>query len=83
MCCNGCFFDYLSNLERTTTQTCYVVVLVYFATAESRGRYKRVYDNWPDASAHLNGLRRRAGIGDCEVWAHAEGGGLAQAFRTF
>lgn len=61
--------------------TCYVVVLVYFATAEGHGRYKRVYDNWRDASAHLHGLRRRAQSGDCEVWAYAEGGGLAQVLR--
>lgn len=81
--CNGCLFDWLSKLEESTTITCYVVVLVYFATAERRGRYKRVYDNWTDACAHMNGLRRRAGIGDCEIWARAEGGRLAQAFRTF
>lgn len=62
--------------------TCYVVVLVYFATAERRGKYKRVYDSWEAASAHLYGLMRRSESKPCEVWAHAEGGGLAQSFRT-
>ena len=57
----------------TDGATWYVKVLVYFATAERHGRYKRVYDNWDDAWSHIHGLQHRAEQGDCEVWAEAIG----------
>jgi len=53
--------------------TWYVKVLVYFATAERHGRYKRVYDDWEDAMAHIYGLQRRAERGDCDIWVEAVG----------